>query len=366
MKNHFFKVSLIFFLIMSAGCAAQKGVTPVSATHHVKNIIFFIGDGMGTAQVYAGMTASSTPFYLEKFPYSGFSKTYSADNYVTDSAAGGTALATGEKTKNGMIGMGPDTTVIQSVVAIASKNGLATGVLSTSAVTHATPASFVAHNAGRGNYEDIALDFVKGVPDVFIGGGLAHFKDRKDGKDLTVDLRNLGYDVVYNIDDLRKSGSDRIAGLLSKEHMPTISEGRKGALKEMVTKAIETLGRDKDGFFLMVEGSMIDWGGHDRDKEYITNEVIDLDEAIGVAYDFAKQDGETLIVVTADHETGGMYLYGGDIKGHKVSAGFNENGNHTGVMVPVFSYGPEAERFSGIHENTYFFGEFLNLLNIRE
>ncbi len=365
MRKNFVIMTLLFFVLITAGCAAQKNVSTETGAQRVKNIIFFIGDGMGTAQVYAGMTAGSTPFYLEKFPYSGFSKTYSADNYVTDSAAGGTALASGEKTKNGMIGMGPDTTVVESIVAIASKNGLATGVLSTSAVTHATPASFVAHNAGRGNYEDIALDFVKGVPDVFIGGGLAHFNERKDGRDLTADLRKLGYDVVFDLDELRRSGSDRIAGLLAKEHMPTVSEGRKGVLKEMVAKAIETLSRDKDGFFLMVEGSMIDWGGHDGDRDYVINEMIDLDEAVGVAYDFAVHNGETLIVVTADHETGGMSLPGGDIKGKKVAASFIESGNHTAVMVPVFSYGPAAERFSGIHENTFFFGEFMKLLNIR-
>jgi alkaline phosphatase len=366
MRNNIIKISLFTFLILSAGCVVQKSVAPVAETPRVKNIIFFIGDGMGTAQVYAGMTASNTPFYLERFPYSGFSKTYSADNYVTDSAAGGTALATGEKTKNGMIGMGPDSTVVQSVIAIASKNGLATGVLSTSAITHATtPASFVAHNAGRGNYEEIALDFIKGIPDVFIGGGKAHFDEREDGRDLTTELKSLGYDVVYSLEDLKRSGSDRIAGLLSKEHMPRVTEGRTGVLKEMTAKAIETLSRDKDGFFLMVEGSMIDWGGHDRDKDYTITEMIDLDEAIGVAYDFARSNGETLIVVTADHETGGMSLPAGDIKGKRVAAAFIESGNHTAVMVPVFSYGPAAERFSGIHDNTFFFGEFLKLLNIR-
>lgn len=365
MKSNLIKVTLFAFLILSAGCAASKSVAPGAESSKVKNIIFFIGDGMGTTQVYAGMTASSTPLYLEKFPYSGFNKTYSADNYVTDSGAGGTALATGKKTKNGMIGMDTDSAVIYSVVALASKNGMATGVLSTSAVTHATPASFVAHNVSRNNYEEIALDFVKEGPDVFMGGGLTSFNERKDGRDLTAELRNLGYDVVYNLDDLKKSGSDKIAGLLSKEHMPRVSEGRKGVLKEMTAKAIETLSKDKDGFFLMIEGSMIDWGGHDRDKEYIITEMIDLDEAIGVAYDFAVRDGETLIVVTADHETGGMSLPGGDIKGKRVSADFIESGNHTAVMVPVFSYGPAAERFSGIIDNTFFFGEFVRLLNIR-
>lgn len=330
-----------------------------------KNIILFIGDGMGPAQLTAGMSVKTGSLFLELFPYAGFSKTFSADNYVTDSAAGGTALSSGVKTRNGMIGMGPDTTILRSIIEVAHANGLATGVVSTSAVTHATPASFVAHNSGRGNYEDIAKDFLNATADVFIGGGENHFRKRADGSDLTVELKNKGYDVVFTLDDLKKSNSTRIAGLLAKEHMPTVEQGRKGVLKEMVAKAIETLDRDKDGFFLMVEGSMIDWGGHDKNLSYITSEMIDLDEAIGTAYNFAGNDRETLIVVTADHETGGLTLVGGNTREKTVNAGFIQSGSHTAVMVPVFSYGPGAERFAGIHDNTFFFGEFLNLLKIK-
>ncbi len=318
---------------------------------------------MGTAHVYGGMTASKSKLVLESFPFSGFSKTYSADKYITDSGAGGTAIACGIKTNNGMIGMGPDSISIRSIVEIANKNGLATGVVSTSAITHATPASFVAHNISRSNYEEIAADFLKGTIDVFIGGGKNHFTKRADSIDLSIKLKEQGYEVVFNVADLQNSGSLKLAALLADEHMPPVKQGREGMLKEMTRKAIEILSKDEDGFFLMVEGSMIDWGAHANDLDYTISEVIDLDEAIGIAKDFSDKNGETLIVVTADHETGGLSIMGGDIQNHTIEGAF-QTGDHTGVMVPIFSYGPNAERFSGIHENTFFLGEFLDLLKI--
>jgi alkaline phosphatase len=354
------KISNIFILVLVlfiSGCADKKEKNP-------KNIIIFIGDGMGTAHVYAGMSTTSEPYSLEKFPYSGFSLTYSADNYVTDSGAAGTAIACGVKTNNGMIGVRPDSTALVSIMEIAHNNGLATGVVSTSAVTHATPASFVAHNAGRGNYEDIAKDFLNGTVDLFIGGGENHFRLRKDSADLAVNLKEQGFDVVYTIDDLKKSQSVKIAGLLAKEHMPKASEGRGDALSEMTRKAIETLSMNKKGFILMIEGSMIDWAAHENNFDYVTAEMRDMDKAVGVALEYASSNPNTLLVVTADHETGGLTLTGGNVAGRQAEAKFSGE-SHTAVMVPVFSYGPGAAGFSGIHDNTFFFQEFLKLLNIK-
>ncbi len=359
------KLKLILTLILVlTGIIVAGFETFAKPPKKVKNIILFIGDGMGTAQLYAGMTTSNQLYNLLKFPYSGFSITFSADNYITDSAAGGTAIACGVKTNNGMIGETPDKTAVASIVEIAHKKGLATGVLSTSAITHATPASFVAHNSGRGNYEDIARDFLNGTVDVFIGGGEDHFRKRADGKDLTLDLKAQGYDMVTTLESLKASTSPKIAGLLAKEHMPKASEGRQGMLEEMTRKAIGTLSKNKDGFFMMVEGSMIDWGAHEMNIDYVTSEMTDMDKAIGVALDFARKNGETLIVATADHETGGLSLTGGSLKEHTVTANFAGT-NHTGVMVPILSYGPGAENFSGIHDNTFFLETFLNLLKIK-
>ncbi len=358
-------IVLLMALLLFTGPGTQNGYCGGGKKESAKNIILFIGDGMGVAQIYAGMTVSSLPFYLEEFPYSGLSKTYSADSYITDSGAGGTAIACGTKTNNGMIGVAPDSSILISIMELAHKHGLSTGVVSTSAVTHATPASFVAHNAGRGNYEDIAKDFLSGTLDLFIGGGENHFRVRKDSTDLTLKLKEQGFDVVYTLADLKKSESKKLAGLLAKEHMNTISEGRKDALPEMTRKAIETLSKNNKGFVLMVEGSMIDWGGHEQNIGYVVNEMIDLDNAIGVALDFASGNGKTLVVVTADHETGGLSLTGGSLAGHSIEVNFSGS-DHSAVMVPVFSFGPGAERFSGIHENTFFFGEFLDLLRIKK
>jgi alkaline phosphatase len=358
-RNFFQAAALIALLLISGSdslYSKDKG-SPL-------NIILFIGDGMGVAQVYAGMTKSDHPFYLEKFPYSGFSKTYSADSYITDSGAGGTAIACGIKTNNGMIGVRPDSSVARSIMEFAHDNGLSTGVVSTSAVTHATPASFVAHNAERDNYEDIANAFLSGKIDVFIGGGGNHFRARKDGVDLTLKLKDQGFDVVYNLDDMKKSKSKKLAGLIAEEHMPAVIAGRGGALSDMTAKAIETLSKNEKGFILMVEGSMIDWGGHEQNIEYVVSEMIDLDNAIGVALNYASGKRNTLIVVTADHETGGLTITGGDLAEHRLETKF-AGADHTAVMVPVFSFGPGAEKFSGIHENTFFLGEFLNLLKIK-
>jgi len=359
------KIKLLLAAVLMLATGFATGFDAAAKSPKVKNIILFIGDGMGTAHLYAGMTVSNQPLNLVQFPYSGFSITFSADNYITDSAAGGTAIACGVKTNNGMIGVTPDSVPVSSIVAIAHNRGLATGVLSTSTVTHATPASFVAHNSGRGNYEDIAKDFLNGTVDVLIGGGEDHFRKRADGKDLTADLKAQGFDVVTSLESLKASMSPKLAGLLAKEHMPKASEGRQGVLAEMTGKAIEILSRDKDGFFMMVEGSMIDWGGHDKNIDYVTSEMIDMDNAIGAALEFAKKNKNTLIVVTADHETGGLSLTGGSYKEHSISANFAGT-DHTAVMVPILAYGPGAERFSGINDNTFFLDTFLNLLKIKK
>lgn len=354
-------LSIVLLLTGSSWTYIRDTAKPAKSA---KNIILFIGDGMGVAQLYAGMTVSDQVFSLEKFPYSGLSKTSSADKYITDSAAGGTAIACGTKTNNGMIGVTPDGASVSSIMEIAHQNGLATGVVSTSAITHATPASFVAHNSGRGNYEDIAKDFLNGSLDLFIGGGEDHFRSRKDGADLAVNLKEQGFSVVYTLNDMKSTDSRKIAGLLAKVHMPKVSEDRAGALEEMTRKAIETLSKNKNGFVLMVEGSMIDWGAHEKNLDYVTSEMIDMDKAIGVAHEYASNNGNTLVVVTADHETGGLTLTGGNLQDHKVSGNFSV-GDHTAVMVPVFSYGPGAERFSGIHDNTFFLNVFLKLLDIK-
>lgn len=325
-----------------------------------KNVILMIGDGMGTSQVFAGITANGGHLFLDNFKHVGFSRTQSASHYITDSAAGGTALSTGQKTYNGAIGVNTDTVAIKTILEMAEEKGLATGLVSTSAITHATPASFIAHQGARGSYEDIAADFLKTDIDVFIGGGYKHFAVRKDGRDLTGELKQKGYQVLRNMDEIAKVKSGKLAGLTADEHNEIFSK-RKMSLPQSSETAINILAQNKKGFFVMIEGSQIDWGGHQNHTGYIVGEMLDFDQTIGKALEFAANDKETLIVVTADHETGGMALTGGDMKKGMVKGGF-PTGDHTATMVPVFAYGPGAENFTGIMENTDIAKKIMSLL----
>ncbi|HUW92964.1 MAG TPA: alkaline phosphatase [Bacteroidales bacterium] len=330
------------------------------------NLIIFIGDGMGVDHVYAAMTRSGFTMTFPAFPVTGFSITSSANSYITDSAAAATAMATGERTNNGMIASSPDGTELTTVMEMAKSKGMSAGVISTSQITHATPAGFIAHEGARSDYFDIAGDFLTGTADVFIGGGKVHFANRKDSADLTVDLKKKGYDVVYNMEDLRNSTSDKLAGLMADVAMPSIAAGRDtGFLAAATSKAIEVLSGNPNGFILMVEGSQIDWAGHDNNLEGIVNETLDMDRAVKVAYEFAKKSGNTLIVVTADHETGGLTLTVGNIQDKEVAGSFSTKG-HTAVMVPVFAYGPGAGAFAGVQQNTELFDDFVNLLSLKK
>ncbi len=346
---------ILFSVVLVFGCQPEKK----KAEHeHPKNIIFLIGDGMGVSQIYAGMTASHGRLAIEQFKHIGFIKTYSSNSYITDSGASGTAMSSGKKTKNGMIGMDPDTIVLRSVLEIAEEHGLASGLVSTSAITHATPASFIAHQPSRNMYEEIAADFLKVEIDVFIGGGRDHFMKREDGRNLTKELEEKGYNVLFEIDSITSVTEGKLAGLTADEHNPRYSDGRGDMLPDATVTALEILDNNKEGFFLMVEGSQIDWGGHDNDTEYIVEEVIDFDRAIAKALEFAQNDGNTLVVVTADHECGGLGINGGSIEDGTVEGGYTTK-SHTGVMVPVFAYGPGAKEFTGIYENTALFDKFL-------
>lgn len=329
----------------------------------VKKVILMIGDGMGVAQVYAGLTANHGQLNLERCSRIGFVKTYSADHYITDSAAGGTAFSTGKKTKNGMIGMSPDSVPVPTILEIAEHHGLSTGLVSTSAITHATPASFIAHQAARASYEDIAADFLKTDIDVFIGGGWLHFTQRADSMNLTAELKSKGYHVLRGIDSLDRVSSIKLACFTADMHNPSILGGRDDMLQKATVKAIQILNENKKGFFLMIEGSMIDWGCHGNDIAYVVSEMIDFDQAVGKALDFAEKDGQTLVVITADHETGGLALTGGNFETGEVSAAFS-SGDHTGIMVPLFAYGPGADMFSGICENTQVFDKIISLLGL--
>ncbi len=187
-------------------------------------------------------------------------KTYSASDYITDSGAGATAISTGQKTYNGAIGVDKDTVYAKTILEYADEKGLSTGLVSTSAITHATPASFIAHQVSRDNYEAIAADFLKTDIDVFIGGGIKHFAARQDKRDLLKELRQKGYQVVFSMDSIKNIKRGKLAGLTAKEHNPSMLDGRGDMLPASTQTALNILSENKKGFFLMVEGSQIDWG----------------------------------------------------------------------------------------------------------
>lgn len=318
-----------------------------------------IGDGMGVPALYAGMSVADHPLNIESFPITGMQKTFSSDNYITDSAAAGTALACGIKTNNGTIGQDPQGNKAKSILKIAEEHGLSTGIVVVTDITDATPAAFVAHNNSRSNADAIALDFLKTDLDVFIGGGYNHFGRRADHVNLIDSLKLKGYEVDTSMVAVGLSKAKKLVGLTDPLACPYRLNGRGNMLPVASRKALEILGKSPKGFFLMIEGSHIDHAGHDNNQEVLVDEVLDFDEAVGIALDFAKKDGNTLVVVTADHETGGVTIVNGNMKSHTVKLNFSAKG-HTAEMVPVFAFGPGAENFSGIFDNTAFLGKFLS------
>lgn len=321
-----------------------------------KNIILLIGDGMGTTQIFSGITANGGSLNLLNMKQIGFSRTQSASDYITDSAAGGTALACGVKTYNGAIGLDADSNKVASILELSALNGKSTGLVSTSAITHATPAAFIGHVPDRSMYEEIAADFLDTPIDVFIGGGKDFFNSRKDGRNLIGEMEKNNYRFFDKIEDASAINSGKLAILTAPKHNGPTNE-RGDMLEKATEKAISVLkNNSKKGFFMMVEGSQIDWGCHQNDASFTVKEMLDFDRAIAKALEFAVKDRNTLVIVTADHETGGMSLVGGNINEGVVKTHFGSEG-HTAVMVPVFAFGPGAEQFQGVYENTDVFNK---------
>ena len=359
--------SLIMFKPSIFAIALFLAVSPVLAQKKVKqpkNIILMIGDGMGVAQIYAGLTANHGHLNLEQFPVVGFHKNQASNSFVTDSAAGATALSCGVKTYNGAIGVGPDGEPLPTILEIAEEKGLATGMVATCSITHATPASFIAHQASRSLDEDIAMDFLATDIDVFIGGGRKFFANRADGVNLIDSLEVRNYQIANSIQEVQQIKSGKLAAFLADEQQSRFSEGRGDELVRSTEVALNLLKTNKKGMFLMIEGSQIDWGGHSNNTQYIVEEMMDFDNAIGKALEFAKADGNTLVIITADHETGGFTINKGSTETGMVEGKFT-TGSHTGVMIPVFAYGPGSEAFAGIYENNEIFHKMLKAYNFK-
>lgn len=329
-----------------ASCAPGKRLPKKeTGTTKPKNVVLMVGDGMGLAQL--SLTQSAADYMLaifEWFKVIGLSETASANDYITDSAAGATAFGTGSRTNNGMISVAPDSSVLKTIAEEASEHGKSTGLLATCSITHATPAAFFAHQPSRKMNKEIAGDMYSSGIDVFMGGGWPYFDSSQ--------LVASGFAVKNGLNAFTGATEQKIAGFYSHaEHPPKMSEGRGNYLSPASVQLLELLNRNKTGFFAMIEGSQIDWGGHANDAAYLIEETKDFDKAVRAVLEWAKKDGQTLVIVTADHETGGLTMPVPTKPGTLPKAHFS-TGDHSGIQVPVFAWGPGAEQFMGVYKNT--------------
>lgn len=335
-------------LMAFSGCVAGEKAP--------KNVILLIGDGMGVAHVTAAKVAFGE-LEMERFPYGGLCTTFPDGSFVTDSAASGTALATGVKTVNGAISVTPEDAILKTALEYAEENGLATGLVVTCSITHATPAVFVAHVDERGRYHDIAEQIAASGVDVLFGGGAGYFTPmgsggtRPDGQDLLAAMQERMV-VARTAEEFESMGDVGTAAFLYAKEHPGQADSRPVSLAELSRRAIEMLSKDTDGFFLMIEGSQIDWAGHDNDKVYLLAEMADFDAAVGAVLDFAERDGRTLVVLTADHETGGLTVDQGSVPDEWLGPVEWSSESHTAAMVPVLTYGPGSAALGGIVDNT--------------
>jgi alkaline phosphatase len=315
----------------------------------VKNIIFMIGDGMGLEQISAAWVCNGGKLNLDNFSKVGIQRTYSANKLVTDSAAAGTALSTGHKTNNGMVGMNADTVAVKTLAEEAMEKGKRAGAAVTCRVNDATPAVFFSHAETRKNQEDIVAQMATSGVYFLSGGGTKFWEEREDGRNIAEEVKADGYTYVRTKEDLMAVEEGPVIALMdSYELKPSLDRG--DILPASVTKALELLD-NKKGFFLMVEGSMIDDGGHDNKAGHTMEEIFDFDKTVGLVLEWAAKDGETLVVVTGDHATGGMTLLSGGIDEKRIRVNFSTTG-HNGIALPVFAWGPHSEDFVGVYENT--------------
>ena len=295
----------------------------------------------------------NSPFY--RFKSIGLSITRTVDSLITDSAAGATAIATGYKTKKTFIGVNFRMQPLKSFFEYGKSRGLSTGIVVTDEVCGATPSPFLVHHKSRYDKQIIASKMLNDNADVVIGGGLEYFLPessggaRDDNKNLIDQLKSEDYNVYYNLNNVKAdSVSDKFYALLANNGLPKASH-RDYSLGELTDIAINHLKKNKNGFLLMVEGSQIDWAGHDKDAVYALSELEDFATAVSSALNFADENGETLVIVTADHETGGLAITGGNKDGSDLDIEFLSS-HHTGGFVGVFANGPGQELFNGIYD----------------
>ncbi|MBO0321648.1 alkaline phosphatase [Muricauda sp. CAU 1633] len=314
-----------------------------------KNVILMIGDGNGLAQISAAMIANQGNLTLAGIKNIGLVKTASYDDLITDSAAGATAMATGTKTNNRAIGVDQNGKALTNLVDLVSEKGFNTAIVTTDAIYGATPSSFYAHRVARDDTDGLVEDLKQSKLDFFISGGQNQENAIKD---------------VFATQkmDVFETFQQPTAIYLGENKVPSVQNGRKNAFPNAVKKALEVLNTKEEPFFLMVEGAQIDNGGHSNSTSDIVEEMLDFDQAIAEALQFADTHQNTLVVITADHETSGFGIVAGNVNEGIVQGDFLTV-DHTGIMVPLFAYGPQSQHFGGVYENTEVFQKILKAVH---
>ena len=321
----------------------------------VKNIIMLIGDGNGLTQISSSVLANGGALTLTQLKSIGLLKTQSADDFTTDSAAAGTALATGEKTNNRAIGVDTLGHSLLNITELLHRNDFVSGCITTDDITGATPSAFFAHRTDRSDVEGILSDLSKSRLSLLIGGGANAFEKRTGEMDFT---------ILKSTEAIARSKDKRVVHFISEDSVPGVLEGRGTILSTATKNGLAFLNAKNVPFFLMIEGSKIDSYGHHNNVSGIVSEGIDFDRAITEAIKFADASGNTLVIVTADHETSGFSIPQGNLKNRMIEGDFTTD-DHTGTMVPIFAYGPQSYEFQGVYENTEVFRKILKVLNLK-
>lgn len=327
------------------------------ANKPVKNVILLIGDGTGLAQWYAGYTANKGALNVFNMRHTGLSKTSSFDNYITDSAPGATAFSSGKKTNNRAVGVDNTGRRLELLPMIIRRKGMKTGIITSGDLRDATPAAFYAHRTERSDFTGMLKDIIEEPVDLIAGAC-----DLSKQDSMANAIKNR-FNYYTTIDSIRIKGNKPVFIADARASL-SIAAGRGDWALQAFDATAKMLSANGKGFLLVLEGAQIDHGGHANKLPYAVSELLDFDKVIGAAMQFADSNGETLVIVTGDHETGGLTLTAGDYSQGYIAGQFS-TGDHTAVPVPVFAYGPQSQLFNGIYENTDIFYRILKSLGIQ-
>lgn len=358
----------ITFIILAVLCAAPSVARDKAPKNEkVKNVILIIGDGMGLGATASWMVNQNFgPTCFDRAQYAAVVKTYSANNKTTDSAASATAMATGHKTNNSMLGMLPDGEKPASIAELAKDKGLSTGIVVTSYVLDATPGAFYAHVKNRQDRKGIAEDLIRFRPDVIVGGGRKYFTSKKYTSENLLDKAvSEGFTYVETPEEFYSTWTTPVLGLMDEDKQIDEAEINSDLLSDLADHTYEILEKNKKGFFAMIEGSHIDHAAHANNTDMVLWWMEEFDKLVNAAFDYADSHKGTLVIVTADHETGGVTLAPGSKDFTKGESGLEVKysvTSHTASPVILYAYGASSWRFGGVIENTDIFKRIKSVL----